>query len=117
MFRRANRIIRVDPATGRTVHIMGVQGRVSGRPTLGGWYPGGSYLIRCPDRSYRLKEVNGRWKPGKPMLVAVRTSALSPFPEDAGCVYFGGFDANFRAAHNTAWVFRAPVETVPSSDP
>lgn len=106
-----------DPATGRTVHIMGVQGTVSGQPAFGGWYPGGSYLIRYPDRSYRLKEVNGRWKPGTPMLVAVRTFALSPFSKDAGHVYFGGFDANFRAAHDTAWIFRAPVETVLSSDP
>ncbi len=106
-----------DPATGQTVHIMGVQGRVSGQPTFGGWYPGGSYLIRYPDRSYRLKEVNGRWKPGDTMLVAVRTFALSPFSEDAGHVYFGGFDANFRDAHNTAWIFRAPVETVLSVDP
>ena len=107
-----------DPATGQTVHIMGVQGRASGRPTFGGWYPGGSYLIRSADRSYRLKEVNGRWKPGNPMLVAVRTYALSPFPEEAGnYVYFGGFDANFRDAHNTAWIFRALVETVLTCDP
>ena len=101
-----------DPSTGQTVHIMGVQGRVSGQPTFGGWYPGGSYLIRYADRSYRLKEVNGRWKPGTPMLVAVRTYALSPFPGDTGQVYFAGFDANFRDAHNTAWIFRASVETV-----
>ena len=106
-----------DAAAGQTVHIMGVQGRVSGQPTFGGWYPGGSYLIRYPDRSYRLNEVNGRWKPGKPMLVAVRTFALSPFSEDAGGVYFGGFDANFRDAHNTAWIFRASVETVLTCDP
>lgn len=106
-----------DPATGQTVHIMGVQGRVSGQPTFYSWYPGGAYLIRYPDRSYRLKEVNGRWKPGNPMLVAVRTFALSPFPEDAGHVYFGGFDANFRDAHNTAWIFRAPIDTVLTIDP
>ena len=30
-----------------------------------------------------------------------------PFPEDAArYVYFGGFDANFLDAHNTAWIFR-----------
>ena len=115
-----------DPATRRTVHILGVQGRLQrgGKDrayradTFFGWYPGGSYLIREPDRSYRLKEVNGRWKPGKPMLVAIRTFALSPFPRDAaGTLYFGGFDANFRPALDTAWVFRAPVTTVLASDP
>ena len=41
-----------------------------------------------------------------------------PFPEDAArYVYFGGFDANFLDAHNTAWIFRAPVETVPTVAP
>jgi len=115
-----------DPATGRTVHIMGVQGRIQRRKegkqyrpdTYGGWYAGGSYLIREPDQSYRLKEVNGRWEPGKPKLVAPRTFAISPFPEDAdGHVYFAGFDCNFFPALDTAWIFRAPMETVLSADP
>ena len=110
-----------DPATGRTVHVMGVQGRIErgGRnkkyrgDTFFGWYAGGSYLIRESDRSYRLKEVNGRWAPGKPKLVAPRTFVVSPFPADAGRqVYFGGFDANFFPALDTAWVFRASIGTV-----
>jgi hypothetical protein len=110
-----------DPTTGRTVHIMGVQGRVErgGRDkryrgdTYGGWYAGGSYLIRESDQHYRLKQVNGRWEPGKPKLVAPRTFVVSPFREDSGrVIYFGGFDCNFFPAHDTAWVFRAPLETV-----
>jgi hypothetical protein len=115
-----------DPATGRTVHIMGVQGRIErGRrdrkyrgDTFFGWYAGGSYLIRESDRSYRLKEVNGRWAPGKPKLVAPRTFVISPFPEDAGGqVYFAGFDANFFPSLDTAWVFRASIGTVLRDDP
>jgi len=115
-----------DPATGRTVHILGVEARIEQggrdktyRPnTFSGWYAGGSYLIREADRSYRLKEVNGRWEPGKPKLVAPRAYAISPFPGDAGgCVYFGGFDCNFLPALDTAWVFRAPIETVLSVNP
>ena len=115
-----------DPATGRTVHIMGVQGQIQRREkseqyrpdTYGGWYAGGSYLIRETDRSYRLKEVNGRWEPGKPKLVAPRTFAISPFPEDAGgYVYFAGFDCNFFPALDTAWVFRAAIEAVLRADP
>ena len=110
-----------DPATERTVHIMGVQGQLEqgGRgkvyspQTFFGYYPGGSYLIRQSDQSYRLKEVNGCWKPGKPMLLAARAYTISPFPEDAGeYVYFGGFDANFFPAVDTAWIFRASVKTV-----
>lgn len=115
-----------DPATGRTVHIMGVQGRIERgtrdkkyRPdTFYGWYAGGSYLIRESDRSYRLKEVNGRWAPGKPKLVAPRAFVVSPFPDDAGGrVYFAGFDANFFPALDTAWVFRASIETVLRDEP
>ena len=110
-----------DPATGRTVHIMGVQGRTQRggsdkeyrSDTYGGWYAGGSYLIRESDQSYRLKEVNGRWESGKPKLVAPRAFALSPFPEDAARhVYIGGFDCNFLPALDTAWIFRAPIATV-----
>jgi len=38
-------------------------------------------------------------------LVAIRTITRSPFAgEDA--LYFGGYDANSRPAHNTAWVLR-----------
>ena len=114
-----------DPATGRTVHIAGVQGRIErgGRDkkyrddTFFGWYAGGSYLIRESNRSYRLKQVNGRWAPGKPKLVAPRTFVVSPFPKDAcGQVYFGGFDANFFPALDTAWIFRASIETVLRAD-
>ncbi len=116
----------VDPTTGRTVSVMGVEGRIEAgdkdktyRPnTFGGWYAGGTYLIRDDARRYRVQEVNGRWQPGKPPLVSPRTIVLSPFLEDAGRgVYFGGFDANFFPASNTAWVFRAPIEIVPSARP
>jgi len=115
-----------DPATGCTVHIVGVQGRIERgernkeyrRDTFFGWYAGGSYLIRESDQSYRLKEVNGRWAPGKPKLVAPRTFVISPFPDDGGGqVYFAGFDANFFPALDTAWVFRASIETVLGDDP
>jgi len=110
-----------DPATGHTVHIMGVEGRIEqgGKDktyrldTFFGWYAGGLYLIRESDQSYRLKEVNGRWAPGNPKLVAPRAYVISPFPQDAGrCVYFGGFDCNFFPALDTGWIFRASVETV-----
>ncbi|MHC4693085.1 MAG: hypothetical protein ACYS67_10120 [Planctomycetota bacterium] len=115
-----------DPATGCAVHIMGVQGRIERgdrnkkyRPdTFFGWYAGGSYLIRQSDKSYRLREVNGRWEPGKLKLVAPRTFVISPFPHDAGrYVYFAGFDANFFPALDTAWIFRASIETVLNHDP
>ncbi|MHC4744423.1 MAG: hypothetical protein ACYS8Z_21120, partial [Planctomycetota bacterium] len=114
-----------DSATGRVVHIAGVQGRLERRrkdkpfspDTFFGYYPGASYLIRRSDRTYLLKEVNGRWAPGKPMLLAARTFAVSPFPAHSGrYIYFGGFDANFFPALDTAWIFGASLETVLASD-
>lgn len=111
----------VDPATGRTVHLIGVEGRIQRgaadslytENTYGGWYAGGSYLIREADATYRVREVNGRWSPGKPKLVAPRCCAVSPFSTDGGqFVYLGGFDCNFFPALDTAWIFRAPLETV-----
>ena len=51
-----------DPATGQTVHLMGVQSKVNGGQTFGEWYPGAAYLIRYSDLSYRIKEANGQWK-------------------------------------------------------
>lgn len=37
----------------------------------------------------------------------VRAISPSPFPEDAGAVwYFGGYDASGSEAHDTAWIVR-----------
>lgn len=73
----------------------------------------GGYAIRYPDQRYRYFEVNGRWAPGKPQLVATRAYVHSPFPREAKqYVYVGGFDAAFLDAHNTAWIYRASIATV-----
>jgi hypothetical protein len=116
-----------DPATGRTVHVMGVEARIERggkqkktyRPdTFFGWYAGGTYLVREGPGAYRVAEVNGRWAAGKPKLVAPRAFAVSPFPVAAGRqVYAGGFDCNFFPARDTAWIFRASVETVLGGGP
>ena len=67
---------------------------------------GGWYLVRQGERHYDLRKI-GSTQPltGTP-LVATRAIAASPFPNDADTIYFAGFDANKRAAHNTAWIFR-----------
>jgi choline-sulfatase len=108
-----------DPATGRTVHLIGVQSQLvpggekaaSSTGTFHGFYSGGAYLIREADQTYRVKEVNGRWMPGKPQLLAPRTYLVSPFEGDGEHVYFGGYDANFLPAVDTAWIFRASLKT------
>jgi hypothetical protein len=43
------------------------------------------------------------------VLVATRSIASSPFPNEGGTLYFAGYDANKAPAHNTAWIFRASL--------
>jgi len=71
-----------------------------GQVESGGWY-----LVRWADGHYDLHRVAAAFT--QP-LVAVRTIRASPFPGDDG-IYFGGYDANKAAAHNTAWVARATM--------
>src|SRR5215831_3404252 len=68
-----------------------------GRLDAGGWY-----LVRYPGGRYDLRSINT-----SQALVATRTIRVSPFPNDGGTLYFGGYDANKATAHNTAWIFRA----------
>ena len=44
--------------------------------------------------------------------------APAVLPRDAGGqIYFAGFDANFFPALDTAWIFRASIETALRADP
>jgi hypothetical protein len=70
-----------------------------GRLEAGGWY-----LVRHPNGSYDLSQVSAL--PGQ-ALVATRSIRGSPFPREAGAIYFAGYDANKAPAHNTAWIYRA----------
>ena len=69
---------------------------------------GAWYLVRWPDGHYDLHQVTAAF--GHP-LVAVRSALASPFPGDAGTVYFAGYDAIKAPAHNTAWIARATLST------
>jgi hypothetical protein len=73
-----------------------------------GWRPEGMYLVRDPDRRYRLRQISDPTVQAMPPLVSTRTIAVSPF--DPGTVYFGGYDPNAVPTHNTAWVYAAPIE-------
>ncbi len=104
----------VHPATGATVHLVGFQGILRGREELT-WpgsrlYAGALYAVRAPDGTYAVHEVDGPWAPGKPVLVAPRAFALSPFGD--GAIYVGGHDASFQRSDDRAWIFRAPVKAV-----
>jgi hypothetical protein len=76
-----------------------------GRLDAGGWY-----LIRYPDARYDLRQITASPIAGQ-ALVATRSIASSPFPNDGGTLYFAGYDANKAAAHNTGWIFRASLAT------
>ena len=76
-----------------------------GRLDAGGWY-----LIRYPDARYDLRRIAASPMAGQ-ALVATRSIASSPFPNDGGTLYFAGYDANKSSAHNTGWIFRASLAT------
>ena len=59
-----------------------------GQVESGGWF-----LIRRPDAHYDLRQVVAGFS--QP-LVAVRTTRVSPFPNDVGAIYLGGYDARRR---------------------
>ena len=72
-----------------------------GRLDAGGWY-----LVRYPDARYDLRQIAASPMAGQ-ALVATRSIASSPFPNDGGTLYFAGYDANKAPAHNTGWIFHA----------
>lgn len=101
----------VNPATGDTVHIIGFEGVLRGgehfRWKGSRYYAGAMFAVRTRDQAYSVHEVNGKYEPGKPVLVAPRTFALSPFGDRE--LFVGGHDANFKRSDNMAWIFRASL--------
>ena len=73
----------------------------AGHARVGGLDGGGWAIVRHDERRYDLRRVGATNS-----LVATRAIAASPFAGDADVVYFAGYDANKRPAHNTAWIFR-----------
>jgi hypothetical protein len=78
-----------------------------------GWRPEGMYLVRHPDRRYQLCQISDPASQPMPRLVSTRTIAVSPF--DRSTLYLGGYDPNARPAHNTAWVYSAPIDVALSA--
>jgi hypothetical protein len=78
-----------------------------GRLEGGAWY-----LVRHKDGRYDLRQIKANLPTIGEALVATRSIVRSPFPGDGDGLYFGGYDANKAAAHNTAWVVRANAATL-----
>jgi len=110
----SNMVPVVHPATGETLHLIGFQGNLRGGDHLK-WqgsrlYAGAMYAIRTADGDYAVHEVNGAYAAGKPVLVAPRTFARSPFGDNL--IFVGGHDASGRPSDDMAWVFRASLDVV-----
>jgi hypothetical protein len=62
---------------------------------------------KCDGSAYVLQEVRDKSITPIPSLVAIRTIINSPFADDPkGTIYAGGFDADNKPAHNTAWLYK-----------
>lgn len=72
------------------------------------WVEDAWYLIRYPDgRRYDVRRIETPASEPRPILVVVRSIAVSPF--EPGTLYFGGYDPNAKPARDTAWVYSAPI--------
>uniref|UniRef100_A0A7S4U9Z5 Uncharacterized protein n=1 Tax=Alexandrium monilatum TaxID=311494 RepID=A0A7S4U9Z5_9DINO len=74
-----------------------------------GFWAGGGFVVRKGAGDFEVMEVGGpRSSPAQadPALTAVRCYKNSPFPEEAGTVYFGGYDCNSFPSDDTAWIYK-----------
>ena len=95
-----------DPQTGNPVNLIGLQAHNPSR-MMSAWY-----LVRDASGHYTLHGVPALTSLSPLGLVAVRTILVSPFAADMGQVlYLGGYDANFKPAHNTPWLYRVGLQT------
>jgi hypothetical protein len=110
-----------DPGTGETVHVFGLLAalRAGSDPSLF-WknhntlYGGAMYGIRsAAGQEYKINQVNGLYDntdPSKPVLVAPRSFAVSPFGDKM--LYAGGHDCAWvNTEADMAWIFRAGLRT------
>jgi len=107
-----NEMTRVRDPTGGEALVMGIEAfipKTAPQPArhsvVDGLETGAWILLRHSDGRYELREIAARHPTTGSPLIAVRAIAPAPFPGD-DALYFGGFDANKRPAHNTAWILR-----------
>jgi len=113
-----SRSTRVPDPRGGDALVMGIEAFIpkaspppAGHVVADGLETSGWYLVRHADGRYELREIAAKHPVTGLPLIPVRTIAASPFPGD-DALYFGGYDANYLPAHNTAWVLRAPAAAV-----
>ena len=72
-----------------------------------GYWAGGGIAVRAGPDDYYMVEVGGRGSKTSRPLTAVRCFEHSPFPSEAGAIYFGGYDCNSNPSDNTAWIYKS----------
>jgi hypothetical protein len=93
-----------NPATGEAVHLVGVWIE-NPDPSAPPGHGGSHFLIRHSDATYEAADTPPPDQPGVE-LRATRCIAPSPFANEIGSWYFGGYDASTNIVANTAWMFR-----------
>ncbi len=93
-----------NPVTGEHVHLVGLWVQHPGDtvPPRNGSH----FLIRHRDATYESADIEG-FTPGVPLgqsLRATRCIVPSPFPNEPGGLYLGGYDASREESHDTAWI-------------
>ena len=75
-----------------------------------GYWSGAGICCRVAAQDYFVMEVGGRGGTRR-ALTAVRCFAQSPFPEEEGTIYFGGYDCNNFPSEHTAWIYKCSSMT------
>jgi poly(A) polymerase len=117
-----------DPRSGELLHIVGLEAFISAttegrrlepliahnmRTDKGGFYAGGMYGLRDARGRWRIGEVNGKYRPGRPELVSIYTVAMSPFSDPGRqIVYLGGYDPDDYPSSDTAWVYSTDLSNL-----
>ncbi|CAK9020205.1 Uncharacterized protein SCF082_LOCUS14825 [Durusdinium trenchii] len=90
---------------------LGEQAKVHGRdPNQKGFWAGGGFAVRVAENDYYVLEVGGRGSKVQRPLTAVRCFEVSPFPEEEGSIYFGGYDCNSFKSNHTAWIYKGALQ-------
>jgi hypothetical protein len=81
-------------------------------PVINGLEGGAWFLVRHPNGRYDLHQVIASFPGIGQNLISARSIVASPFPNDAGAIYIGGYDANDTPAHDTGWIVRTTLPGV-----
>jgi len=76
-------------------------------------YNGSHFLVRYQDGTYKYGDIfdNSNPLPNGQRLRACRTICKSPFAQEPGAYYFGGYDCANDTSHNTSWIYKGVLSS------